>query len=85
MFIWAILAWSSSFPAASAFWYIGCFSLFSLYYKKEQKKDNKEIEKLSNAEGLEKYAREEYQMKKENEEIYLIEYEDSVAKQKKDE
>jgi len=55
------------------------------YYKKEQGKDNKEIEKLSNDEGLEKYAREEYHMKKENEEIYLIEYEDSIAKQKKDE
>ena len=55
------------------------------YYKKEQEKDNKEIEKLSKTEGLEKFAREEYHMKKENEEIYLIEYEDSIAKQKKDE
>ena len=54
------------------------------YYKREQEKDNKEIEKLSNEEGLEKYGREEYHMKKDNEEIYLIEYEDSIAKQKKD-
>ena len=34
------------------------------YYKKEQEKDNKEIEKLSSEEGLEKYGREEYHMKK---------------------
>jgi len=55
------------------------------YYKEELEKDNKEIKKLSDEEGLEKYGREKYHMKKENEEIYLIEYEDSIAKQKKDE
>jgi len=55
------------------------------YYKKEIEKDKKEIKKLSNDEGLEKYGREKYRMKKKNEEIYLIEYEDSIAKQKKDE
>lgn len=55
------------------------------YYKKEQEKDNKEIQKLSSDDGLEKYGREEYHMKKEKEEIYLIEYEDSIAKIKKDE
>ncbi len=55
------------------------------YYNREIKKDNKEIKKLSNEEGLEKFAREKYYMKKENEEIYIIEYEDSIAKQKKDE
>ena len=55
------------------------------YYKKEIEKDSKEIKKLSNDEGLEKYGREKYHMKKKNEEIYLIEYEDSIAKQKKDE
>lgn len=55
------------------------------YYKKEIKKDDKEIKKLSNEEGLEKYGREKYYMKKDSEEIYLIEYEDSIAKQKKNE
>lgn len=55
------------------------------YYKKEIEKDNKEIKKLSNDDGLEKYGREKYHMKKDNEEIYLIEYEDSIAKQKKNE
>ena len=53
------------------------------YYENEIKKDNKEIKKLSTEEGLEKFARETYNMKKEGEEIYLIEYEDSIAKQKK--
>lgn len=55
------------------------------YYKKEIKKDSKEIKKLSDEEGIEKYGREKYHMKKDDEEIYLIEYEDSIAKQKKDE
>jgi cell division protein FtsB len=54
------------------------------YYEKEIKKDNKEIKKLSTEEGLEKFGREKYNMKKAGEEIYLIEYEDSIAKQKKD-
>jgi len=53
------------------------------YYQNEIKKDNKEIKKLSTDEGLEKFGREKYNMKKEGEEIYLIEYEDSIAKQKK--
>ena len=48
------------------------------YYKSEIEKDKKEIKNLSTEEGLEKYGREKYKMKKENEEIYLIEYEDSL-------
>ncbi len=44
------------------------------YYKKEIKKDKKKIEELDNSETLEKFAREEYKMKKENEDIYLIEF-----------
>ena len=55
------------------------------YYTREIEKDKKEIKKLSDEEGLEKFAREKYYMKKENEEIYLIEYEDSIAKQTEDE
>ena len=54
------------------------------YYQREIEKDNKEIKELSDEEGLEKYARETYYMKKENEDIYIIEYEDSIAKQQKD-
>lgn len=52
------------------------------YYKKEIEKDNKAIKTLSTEEGLEKFAREEYYMKRENEEIYIIEYEDSLKTQK---
>ena len=44
------------------------------YLKSEIKKDKELIKKLDNQEQLEKFAREEYNMKKENEEIYLIEY-----------
>lgn len=55
------------------------------YYRNEMKKDNKAIKELSTEEGVEKMARETYYMKKPDEEIYIIEYEDSIAKQKKDE
>ncbi|GAA3624780.1 hypothetical protein GCM10022397_08250 [Flavivirga jejuensis] len=52
------------------------------YYKKEIQKDNKAIKKLSTEDGLEKFAREEYYMKRDNEEIYIIEYEDSLKTKK---
>ena len=55
------------------------------YYKKEIEKDNKELKNLRSDEGVEKYGREHYKMKKENEEIYLIEYEDSIKKQNSNE
>lgn len=48
------------------------------YYKHEIEKDNKETKKLSTEKGLEKFAREEYYMKRKNEEIFIIEYEDSL-------
>ncbi|HUH27362.1 FtsB family cell division protein [Gelidibacter sp.] len=51
------------------------------YYKKEILKDKKAIKALSTEEGLERLAREKYYMKKENEEIYIIEYEDSIENQ----
>ena len=53
------------------------------YYKNEMKKDQKAIKELSTEEGLEQMARETYYMKKPNEDIYIIEYEDSL-KTKKD-
>jgi cell division protein FtsB len=53
------------------------------YYKNEIEKDKKAIQELSTEEGIEKLAREKYYMKKENEEIYIIEYEDSLKNQKK--
>lgn len=48
------------------------------YYRKEINKDKEAIKELKNEEGLEKYAREEYYMKRENEDIYIIEYQDSL-------
>jgi len=55
------------------------------YYKKEIEKDAKEIKKLSTEKGIEKYGREKYYMKKDDEEIYIIEYEDSISKVNKNE
>ena len=48
------------------------------YLKEQIKNDKKIIEKLSDPAELEKFAREQYYLKKKNEEIYLIEYEDSL-------
>ena len=44
------------------------------YYEKEITKDNIELEMIKSDSGLEKYAREKLYMKKDNEEIFLIEY-----------
>lgn len=52
------------------------------FLESEIEKDKKALQKLSTKDGLEKFAREKYYMKKENEEIYLIEYEDSVKTKK---
>ena len=54
------------------------------YYQKEIEKDNKAIKTLNNKEGLEKFAREEYYMKRDSEDIYIIEYEDSLKIKKDD-
>jgi len=55
------------------------------HYKNEMAQDDKAIKELSTEDGLERTARETYYMKKPNEDIYIIEYEDSIAKQKQDE
>ena len=44
------------------------------YYKKQIDADQKVINNLNDPDSLEKYAREEYKMKKENEDIFIIEY-----------
>ena len=54
------------------------------YFKQEIKGDRNQINKLKDARELERFAREEYYMKKENEELFIIEYEDSL-KTKNDE
>ncbi|WP_411894462.1 FtsB family cell division protein [Winogradskyella sp. A2] len=55
------------------------------HYKNEMTKDNKAIKELSTEEGVERMARETYNMKKPDEDIYIIEYEDSIAKNNQDE
>jgi|GEM_PF-52963 len=54
------------------------------YFKNEIETDKKQIEQLKNSDGLERFAREEYLMKKDNEEIYIIEYKDSIIKTDED-
>ena len=44
------------------------------FYKKEIKKDKNTIMELQDSIQLEKFAREKYLMKKENEDIYIIEF-----------
>jgi cell division protein FtsB len=51
------------------------------YYKEEIKKDQENIKQLKNSEQIEKYAREKYYMKKDSEDIYIIEFEgDTIEK-----
>ncbi len=44
------------------------------YYQNQIDTDSKIIENLNDPDSLEKYAREEYKMKKKNEDIFIIEY-----------
>ncbi len=52
------------------------------YYKQEINKDKENIKQLKNAEQIEKYAREKYYMKKDSEDIYIIEFENDTLKNK---
>ncbi len=44
------------------------------YYKNEIERDNIELNQIKTDSGLEKYAREKLFMKRDNEEIFIIEY-----------
>jgi len=48
------------------------------YYKNEIEKDKEFIEKMEDSNELEKFARETYYLKKDNEEIFIIEKQDSL-------
>lgn len=48
------------------------------YYLREISKDRQTIENLNDSIELEKFARQEYYMKRPNEEIFIIEYADSL-------
>jgi len=47
-------------------------------YQDEIRKDREFIEKMSDSNEMEKYAREKYYLKKDNEDIYIIQNADSV-------
>jgi cell division protein DivIC len=50
------------------------------YYQDEISKDNENIKLLKNPDQIEKYAREKYYMKRDSEDIYIIEFEgDSIT------
>jgi len=48
------------------------------FYEGEIKKDKAFIEKMEDSNEVEKYAREKYYLKKENESIFIIQHEDSL-------
>jgi cell division protein FtsB len=48
------------------------------FYEKEINKDKLFIEKMQDSNEIEKFAREKYYLKKENEEIFIIESNDSL-------
>jgi cell division protein FtsB len=55
------------------------------YYQDEISKDRENIKQLKNPDQIEKYAREKYYMKRESEDIYIIEFEgDSIKDEKTD-
>jgi cell division protein DivIC len=54
------------------------------FYKGEIKKDKIFIEKMNDSSEIEKFAREEYFLKKENEDIFIIEHQDSIKNKKND-
>lgn len=52
------------------------------YYESEITKDKKSIKKLQNSAEIERFARQKYYMKRENEDIYIVEFEgDTINKE----
>lgn len=50
------------------------------YYQEEIEKDKQNIKLLKNPDQVEKYAREKYYMKKDSEDIYIVEFEGDTIK-----
>jgi len=50
------------------------------YYQTEIEKDRGLVEQLKDTDGLERYAREKYYMKRPDEDVYIIEFQDSLKK-----
>ena len=57
----------------------------SEFYKKEIDHDKNFIKKMEDSNEMEKFAREKYYLKKEKEDIYIIENEDSIKEKKENE
>lgn len=55
------------------------------FYQEQIDQDKSFIENMEDDEEMEKFARERYYLKKKNEDIYIIEHEDSIEKKKKNE
>lgn len=55
------------------------------FYREEIDEDKRFIEKMKDSDEVEKYAREKYYLKRENEDIYIIENEDSIKLKAKNE
>lgn len=51
------------------------------YYQEEIKKDLEHIKLLKNPDQIEKYAREKYYMKKNSEDIYIIEFDGDTIRE----
>lgn len=51
------------------------------YYINEKNKDSIQIKKLQNPDQIEKYAREKYYMKKDSEDVYIIDYENDIEEE----
>ncbi|HPF11729.1 MAG TPA: septum formation initiator family protein [Flavobacteriaceae bacterium] len=54
-------------------------------YQKDIKEGKEFLQKMEDSNEMEKYAREKFYLKKENEDIYIIEHEDSIPKNKQNE
>lgn len=52
------------------------------YYEDEIRRDKQDIKQLKDSDYVEKYAREKYYMKKDSEDIYIIEFEGDTIKKK---
>ena len=55
------------------------------FYQEEIDNDKAFIQKMKDSNEVEKFAREKYYLKKENEDIFIIEHEDSLKNKKADE
>lgn len=54
------------------------------FYKEEINRDKVFIEKMKDSDEVEKFAREKYFLKKEKEDIFIIEHQDSIKNKKND-